>query len=247
MQQCRSRCWQLRAGLACCLLEHDEGVVEGCRPKRPASRTGAKTDADRCGPRRPGARPERLAAPGSAGIGRRCGCCWHPTGALPPGWTPPTSPEALIVGSCSAARRAARPPDGQAIRSCATLGNRPARSRAHRATVRARRATAGAHRAGPGRSRRAFTPRSPRSSTLLPRWLPELPGWDQQRRSGAGQLVACRPAALARRRLRPSARVSPIPASSGQHTRHRLQPVRGPAARTAPCTPSPKPACATTR
>jgi len=33
------------AGLACFLLECGEWVVEICRPKRPASRTRAKTDA----------------------------------------------------------------------------------------------------------------------------------------------------------------------------------------------------------
>ena len=82
-------CWAVEgagsygAGLTVFLRAHGERVVEAGRPKRPPRRTGAKTDmldAVRAA-REALARdhPWRLAG---VGIGRRCGCCWHPAGRL---------------------------------------------------------------------------------------------------------------------------------------------------------------------
>jgi len=76
------RCWAVEgagsfgAGLAGFLHQHGELVVEVGRPKRPAHRSGAKSDAlDAVRAAREALGQDRLATLGVAGSGRRCGCC----------------------------------------------------------------------------------------------------------------------------------------------------------------------------
>jgi transposase len=76
------RCWAVEgagsfgAGLAGFLHQHGEAVVEVGRPKRPAHRSGAKSDAlDAVRAAREALGQDRLATLGVAGSGRRCGCC----------------------------------------------------------------------------------------------------------------------------------------------------------------------------
>jgi hypothetical protein len=228
--------------------EHDEWVVEGCRPKRPASRTGAKTDAaDAVRAANQALAPERLAAPRQRGhrealrvllVTRR--------GAVAARVDATNQPRGADRGVPAGLRAGLRGrPTAKQIRSCATLRNRPARSLEHRATVRALRATAGAHRAAPGRSRRV----PHRDRRARPRCCPVAAraAWcgTHQRRSGAGQLVACRPAAL-RGGVRDPGRDQSDP--SFVWAAHPSPALTGPGtgSSTAPCTPSPKPACAMT-
>jgi transposase len=71
------------AGLTGFLQAHGELVVEIGRPKRPARRTGARSDtgwtpSGRRGRRWPVTTSSCL---GGVAIGRRCGCCWPPAAA----------------------------------------------------------------------------------------------------------------------------------------------------------------------
>jgi hypothetical protein len=145
------RCWAIEgagsygAGLACFLLEHDEWVVEICRPKRPASRTGAKTDAaDAVRAAKDALAPERLAAPRQRGHREALRVLLATRrGAIAARVDATNQFKALIVGAPEELRAGLRGlPTAKQIRSCATLRNRPARSLEHRATVRALRATA---------------------------------------------------------------------------------------------------------
>jgi transposase len=64
------------AGLAGFLQHHGEHVLEVGRPKRPASRTGAKSDAlDAVRAARQALGHDHLASPRRRGSGRPCGCC----------------------------------------------------------------------------------------------------------------------------------------------------------------------------
>ena len=80
------RCWAVEgagsfgAGLAAFLAQHGERVVEVGRPKRPVTRTGAKSDAlDAARAARGRHWPKSVRrCPGGAEIGRRLGCWWPP-------------------------------------------------------------------------------------------------------------------------------------------------------------------------
>jgi transposase len=76
------RCWAVEgagsfdAGLTAVLQQHGERVVEVGRPKRPAHRTGAKSDAlDAARAAREALGQDRLAARAAAATGGRCACC----------------------------------------------------------------------------------------------------------------------------------------------------------------------------
>jgi transposase len=198
--------------------------VEICRPKRPASRTGAKTDAtDAVRAAKEALSLERLATPRQRGhrealrvlLATRLGAIAARVDAT-------NQLKALIVGAPEELRAELRGrPTATQIRSCATLRNRPATSLEHRATVRALRATAQRIQFLQAEADELHTQIAALVHAAAP-WLPELPGvgpsapprvlvsW-----SHAGRLRS--EAAFAA-----LAGVSPIPASSGQHTRHRL-------------------------
>ena len=76
------RCWAVEgagsfgAGLAGFLQQHGEQVLEVGRPKRPASRSGANSDAlDAVRAAREALGQDHLATPRRRGSGRPCGCC----------------------------------------------------------------------------------------------------------------------------------------------------------------------------
>jgi len=198
-------------------------VVEVGRPKRSARRAGAKSDAlDAVRAAREALACDHLLVPRRRGdrealrvlLATRQSACIAKVGAM-------NQLKALIVGAPEELRAELRGlATKQQIRRCAALRDRPARSLEHRMTVRALRSTAPhpaagrrgcrvAGRAGPaGRRCHAMAVGAARHRT-------------DQRRPDPDQLVTCRPAPLPSR-LRCLAGVNPIPASSGQVTRHRL-------------------------
>jgi hypothetical protein len=103
---------------------------------------------------------------------------------------------------------------------CAGLQAQPFTSLEHRMTVRVLRSTARRVRLLAAEAAELEGEVAKLVAAVAP-WLVELWCWAAERRPGAGELVARRPGAL-RSRLRCPVGVSPIPASSGQVTRHRL-------------------------
>jgi transposase len=211
------------AGLTRLLVERGEWVVEVGRPRRPARR-GGKTDAlDAVRAAREALAQQHLAAPRRHGdrealrvlLATRQGAVTARTCAI-------NQLKALIVGAPEELRAElrGRSSTGQ-VAYCAMLRHRPSRSLEHRMTVRALRSTAQrvqvlAAEASDlegeiGRLVRAVAP-----------WLLELPGMGP---ISAGQVLVSWSHAG---RLRSEAAfaalagASPIPASSGQATRHRL-------------------------
>jgi transposase len=145
------RCWAIEgagsfgAGLTSFLLAHGERVLEVGRPKRPAHRTGAKSDAlDAVRAAREALGQDRLATPRRRGqrealrvllTTRRCATLARVAaiGQL----------KALIVGAPEELRAELRGrTTATQIAVCASLRTRPARSLEHRMTVHALRATA---------------------------------------------------------------------------------------------------------
>jgi transposase len=133
------------AGLAVFLQQQGEWVVEVGRPKRPASRTGAKSDAlDAVRAARQALGQERLAIPRRRGqrealrvlqTTRRCATQARVAaiGQL----------KALLVGAPEELRAELRGrTTASQVHYCARLRTRPTRSLEHQATVRALRATA---------------------------------------------------------------------------------------------------------
>jgi transposase len=200
--------------------EHDEWVVEGCRPKRPASRTGAKTDAaDAVRAANQALAPERLAAPRQRGAsGGAAGAAGHPTGCrCRPGGRHQPAPEALIVGhlrgcapGCAADRRPSRsapaPPSATGRPGRLSIGRPSAPYGPPRERIGLLQAEADEFHTEIAALVHAAAP-----------WLPELPGVGPI--SAAQVLVSWSHAG----RLRSEAAfatlagVSPIPASSGQY------------------------------
>jgi transposase len=217
------RCWAVEgagsfgAGLTAALQQRGERVVEVGRPKRPASRSGAKSDAldairaarealvhDRPAiPRRRGEREALralLTTRRSATTARVAA-----VGQL----------KALIVGAPEELRAELRgQPTSRQVVYCAALRERPTRSLEHRATVRALRVTA---------QRIQFLQAE---LTVLVRaaapWLLEVPGVGAL--SAAQVLVSWSHAGRFRSEaaFAALAGTNPIPASSGQVTRYRL-------------------------
>jgi transposase len=224
------RCWAVEgtgsygAGLTAFLHTHGERVVEVARPKRPARRTGAKTDAidavraarETLGhqhqtlPRRRGDREALrvlLTTRRHATSGR--------VAAI-------NQLKALIVGAPEELRAELRgvATKGQ-IDRCVGLRDRPARPLEHRMTVCALRTTAGRIRALQAEIDDLTAALDPLVASIAP-WLVELPGVGPI--TAAQILVSWSYAG----RLRSEAAfaalagTNPIPASSGQVTRHRL-------------------------
>jgi transposase len=224
------RCWAVEgagsygAGLASFLQAHGERVVEVGRPKRPPRRTEAKTDAldavraarealthdHPLAPRRRGDREALrvlLATRHSACVARVCAI---------------NQLKALIVAAPEELRAELRGLNSKRqIRRCASLRDRPSRSLEHRMTVRALRSTA---RRIQLLAAEAIELRAEldRLVTAIAPWLLELPGVGPI--SASQVLVSWSHAG----RLRSEAAfaalagVNPIPASSGQVVRHRL-------------------------
>jgi transposase len=224
------RCWAVEgagsygAGLASFLQARGELVVEIGRPKRLARRTGAKSDAlDAIRAAREALACDHLVTPRRRGdrealrvlLATRHSACRAKVSAT-------NQLKALIVGAPEELRSELRRlASRQQIARCAALRDRPARSLEHRMTVRALRSTA--HRiqllAAEAAQLRAELERL--VAAIAP-WLLELPGIGPI--SAAQVLVSWSHAG----RLRSDAAfaalagVNPIPASSGQVTRHRL-------------------------
>jgi transposase len=224
------RCWAVEgagsfgAGLAAFLAQHGEWVLEVGRPKRPASRSGAKSDAlDAVRAAREALGQDRLATPRRRGerealrvllTTRRCATLARVAaiGQL----------KALIVGAPEELRTELR---GRSTRSqilyCGSLRDRPARSLEHRMTVRALRATAQRIQLLQAEADQLQAELTALVRAVAP-WLLEVPGVGPL--SAAQVLVSWSHAG----RLRSEAAfaalagTNPIPACSGQVTRYRL-------------------------
>jgi transposase len=224
------RCWAVEgagsfgAGLAVFLQQRGEQVLEVGRPKRPASRTGAKSDAlDAVRAAREPLGQDHLATPRRRGerealrvllTTRRCATLARVAaiGQL----------KALIVAAPEELRAELRGRStANQIRQCASLRTRPTRSLEHQATVRALRATAQRIQALQAEADQLQTELAVLVGAVAP-WLLEVPGVGPL--SAAQVLVSWSHAG----RLRSEAAfaalagTNPIPASSGQVTRHRL-------------------------
>jgi transposase len=212
------------AGLAAFLAQHGERVVEVGRPKRSASRTGAKSDAlDALRAAREALGQDHLATPRRRGerealrvllTTRRCATLARVAaiGQL----------KALIVGAPEELRAELRGRStARQIQHCASLRERPSRSLEHRATGRALRATAQRIQSLAAEADQLQAELAVLIGAIAP-WLLEVPGVGPL--SAAQVLVSWSHAG----RLRSEAAfaalagVNPIPASSGQVTRHRL-------------------------
>jgi transposase len=224
------RCWAVEgagsygAGLAAFLQAHGERVVEVARPKRPPRRTGAKSDAlDAVRAAREALTQDHPLAPRRRGdrealrvlLATRHSASAAKVSAI-------NQLKALIVGAPEELRAELRGlATKRQITRCAGLRDRPSRSLEHRMTVRALRCTARRIRllAAEATGLRAELERL--VAAVAP-WLLELPGVGPI--SAAQVLVSWSYAG----RLRSEAAfaalagANPIPASSGQVTRHRL-------------------------
>jgi transposase len=211
------------AGLTRMLAAHGEWVVEVDRPKRPARRGGKSDALDAVRAAREALGQERMAAPRRRGdrealrvlLATRQGAVVARTCAI-------NQLKALIVSAPEELRAElrGRSSSGQ-VAYCAALRDRPARSLEHRMTVRALRATA--------RRIQVLASEAAELEGMIQKlvravapWLLELPGVGP---ICAGQVLVSWSHAS---RLRSEAAfaalagASPIPASSGQVTRHRL-------------------------
>jgi transposase len=224
------RCWAVEgagsygAGLAAFLQAHGERVVEVARPKRPPRRDGAKSDAlDAVRAAREALAHDHPLAPRRRGdrealrvlLATRHSACAAKVSAI-------NQLKALIVGAPEELRAELRGlATKRQITRCAGLRDRPTRSLEHRVTVRALRCAARRIRllAAEAAGLRAELERL--VASVAP-WLLELPGVGPI--SAAQVLVSWSYAG----RLRSEAAfaalagANPIPASSGQVTRHRL-------------------------
>jgi len=224
------RCWAVEgagsygAGLAALLQANRERMVEVGRPKRPPRRTGAKSDAlDALRAAREALAQDHPLAPRRRGdrealrvlLATRHSACVAKVSAT-------NQLKALIVGAPEELRaELGTLGTKRQVHRCALLRDRPARSLEHRMTVRALRSTARRIQllAVEAAELRAELERL--VAAIAP-WLLELPGVGPI--SAAQVLVSWSHAG----RLRSEAAfaalagANPIPASSGQVTRHRL-------------------------
>jgi transposase len=211
------------AGLTRLLVERGEWVVEVDRPKRPARRGGKSDALDAVRAAREALAQERLAAPRRRGdrealrvlLATRQGAVTARTGAI-------NQLKALIVGAPEELRAELRrsSTSGQ-VGYCAALRDRPTRSLEHRMTVRALRSTALRIQVLTAEASQLEGQIGRLVGAVAP-WLLELPGMGPL--SAAQVLVSWSHAG----RLRSEAAfaalagVAPIPASSGQVVRYRL-------------------------
>jgi transposase len=224
------RCWAVEgagsygAGLTTFLHTHGERVVEVGRPKRPPRRTGAKSDAlDAVRAAREALVHDHPLAPRRRGdrealrvlLATRQGAVTARTCAV-------NQLKALIVGAPEQLRAELRchSTNGQ-VACCAALRDRPARSLEHRMTVRALRCTAQRIQllAAEAADLEAEITKLVQAATP---WLLELHGMGPL--SAAQVLVSWSHPGRVRSEaaFAALAGVSPIPASSGQVIRHRL-------------------------
>jgi transposase len=224
------RCWAVEgagsygAGLAAFLQSRDERVVEVGQPKRPPRRGGAKSDAlDAVRAAREALVQDHPLAPRRRGdrealrvmLATRQGAVTARTCAI-------NQLKALIVGAPEELRAELRGlVTTRQIARCALLRDRPTRSLEHRMTVRALRSTAHRIQTLAGEAAALGDELEGLVAAVAP-WLLELPGVGSI--SAAQILVSWSHAG----RLRSEAAfaavagVNPIPASSGQVVRHRL-------------------------
>jgi transposase len=224
------RCWAVEgagsygAGLTAFLQARGERVVEIGRPKRPARRTGAKSDAlDALRAAREALACDHPVAPRRRGnrqalrvlLATRHSACRAKVSAI-------NQLKALIVGAPEELRAELRGLETkQQVRRCARLRDRPTRSLEHRMTVQALRSTAQRNQLLAAEAAELRSELDRLVAAIAP-WLLELPGVGPI--SAAQVLVSWSHAG----RLRSEAAfaalagVNPIPASSGQVTRHRL-------------------------
>jgi transposase len=212
------------AGLTAFLQAHGERVVEVGRPKRPPRRSGAKSDAlDAIRAAREALAHDHPLAPRRRGdrealrvlLATRHSACMAKVSAI-------NQLKALIVGAPEELRAELRGlATKRQITRCARLRDRPARSLEYRMTIRALRSTA--HRIQLlAAEAAALRTEVDRLVAAIAPWLLELPGIGPI--SAAQVLVSWSHAG----RLRSEAAfaalagVNPIPASSGQVSRHRL-------------------------
>ena len=224
------RCWAVEgagsygAGLAAFLRARGERVVEVGRPKRPPRRTGAKSDAlDAVRAAREALTQDHPLAPRRRGdrealrvlLATRHGACAAKVSAI-------NQLKALIVGAPEELRAELRGlGTKRQITRCAGLRDRPSRSLEHRMTVRALRSTAQRIRWLAAEAAELGAELERLVAAVAP-WLLELPGVGP---ISAAQVLGSWSYAG---RLRSEAAfaalagANPIPASSGQVTRHRL-------------------------
>jgi transposase len=224
------RCWAVEgvgsygAGLTAFLQAHGERVVEVSRPKRPPRRSGAKSDAlDAVRAAREALAHDYPLAPRRRGdrealrvlLATRHSACVAKVSAI-------NQLKALIVGAPEELRAELRGlATKRQIGRCALLRDRPARSLEHRMTIRALRSTAQRIQLLAAEAAGLRVELERLVAAIMP-WLLELPGVGPI--SAAQVLVSWSHAG----RLRSEAAfaalagVNPIPASSGQVTRHRL-------------------------
>jgi transposase len=224
------RCWAVEgagsygAGLTGFLQAHGELVVEIGRPKRPPRRTRAKSDAlDAIRAARGALAGDHLIMPRRRGdrealrvlLATRHSACVAKVSAT-------NQLKALIVGAPEELRAELRGINSKRqVRRCASLRDRPARSLEHRMTVRALRSTARRIQLLPAEAAGLRAELERLVAAVAP-WMLELPGVGPI--SAAQMLVSWSHAG----RLRSEAAfaalagVNPIPACSGQVTRHRL-------------------------
>jgi transposase len=223
------RCWAVEgasygAGLTAFLQARGERVVEVGRPKRPARRTGAKSDAlDALRAAREALACDHPVAPRGRGdrqalqvlLATRHSACRAKVSAI-------NQLKALIVGAPEELRAELRGlATKRQLTRCASLRDRPARSLEHRMTIRALRLTASRIQLLAAEAA-ALWAELERLVTAVAPWLLELPGVGPI--SAAQVLVSWSQVG----RLRSDAAfaalagANPIPACSGQVTRHRL-------------------------
>jgi transposase len=224
------RCWAVEgagsfgAGLAGFLQQHGERVVEVGRPKRPAHRSGAKSDAlDAVRAAREALGQDRPATPRCRGqrealrvllTTRRCATLARVAaiGQL----------KALVVGAPEELRAELRARStASQIDYCARLRERLTRSLEHQATVRALRATAQRIQFLQAEADQLHAELAVLVRAAAP-WLLEMPGVGAL--SAAQVLVSWSHAGRFRSEaaFAALAGTNPIPASSGQVTRYRL-------------------------
>lgn len=145
------RCWAVEgagsfgAGLTAVLQQRGERVVEVGRPKRPAHRSGAKSDAlDAVRAAREVLAHDRLATPRRRGEREALRALLTTRRSATTARVAAVGQlKALIVGAPEELRAELRgQPTSRQVAYCAGLRERPTRSLEHRATLRALRATA---------------------------------------------------------------------------------------------------------